>query len=86
VFYLASEILFFSFGFQPMRAGVSSGCDQAPSPTDVFDFKVSSPSHHSCQYAEYSSRISDLESRLSLAKRQAQMDMDKASRACGFMK
>jgi hypothetical protein len=31
-------------------------------------------------------RISDLESRLSLAKRQAQMAMDKASKACYFMK
>jgi hypothetical protein len=40
----------------------------------------------SCQCAEYSSRISDLESRLSLAKRQAQMAMDKASKSCGFMK
>jgi hypothetical protein len=31
-------------------------------------------------------RISDLESRLTLAKRQAQMAMDKASMSCGFMK
>jgi hypothetical protein len=31
-------------------------------------------------------RISELESRLSLAKCQAQMAMDKASKACGFMK
>jgi hypothetical protein len=47
---------------------------------------VSSPSRRSYQCAEYSSRISDLESHLSLAKRQAQMAMDKAIRACGFMK
>jgi hypothetical protein len=76
----------FSFGFQPVRAGASSGRDQAPSPVDAFDSQVSSPSHCSCQCAEYSSRISDLESRLSLAKRQAQMAMDKASKACSFMK
>jgi hypothetical protein len=69
-----------------MHAGGSSGHDQAPSPADVFDSRVSSPSRHSCQCAEYSLRISDLESRLSLAKRQAQMAMDKASRACGYMK
>jgi hypothetical protein len=69
-----------------MRSGGSLGCDQAPSPTDVFDSKVSSPSRHSCQCAKYSLRISDLESRLSLAKRQAQMAMDKASKSCGFMK
>jgi hypothetical protein len=69
-----------------MRSGGSSGHDQAPSPADVFDSKVSSPSHRSCQCAKYSSRISDLESRLSLVKCQAQMAMDKASKSCGFMK
>jgi hypothetical protein len=79
-------LFLFSFGFQPMRAGGSSGRDQAPSPADVFDSIVSLPSHRSCQCAEYSSRISDLESCLSLVKRQAQMAMDKANRACGFMK
>jgi hypothetical protein len=31
-------------------------------------------------------RISDLESRLSLLKRQAQIALDKASKSCGFMK
>jgi hypothetical protein len=31
-------------------------------------------------------RILDLESRLSLLKRQAQIDLDKASKSCGFMK
>jgi hypothetical protein len=76
----------FSFGLQPMRAGGSSGRDQAPSPADAFDSKVSSPSRHSCQCAEYSLRVSDLESRLTLAKRQAQMAMDKASKSCRFMK
>jgi hypothetical protein len=35
---------------------------------------------------EYSSRISDLETRLTLAKRQAKMAVDKASKACGFTK
>jgi hypothetical protein len=69
-----------------MCASGSSGRDQAPSPVDVFDSRVSLPSRRSCQCAEYSSRISDLESRLSLAKCQAQMAMDKASKACGFMK
>jgi hypothetical protein len=36
--------------------------------------------------AEYSSRVSDLETRLTLAKRQAQMAIDKASKACGYLK
>jgi hypothetical protein len=35
---------------------------------------------------EYSSRISDLDTRLTLAKRQAKMAVDKASKACGLMK
>jgi hypothetical protein len=39
-----------------------------------------------CQCAEYSLRISDLENRLTLAKRQAQMAFDKASKASGLMK
>jgi hypothetical protein len=69
-----------------VRAGGSSSRDQAPSPTNAFDSRVLSTSRRSCQCAEYSLRISDLESRLSLAKRQAQMAMDKASKACGFMK
>jgi hypothetical protein len=56
------------------------------SPANIFDSRASSPPRPSCQCAEYSLRISDLESRLSLAKRQAQMAMDKASKSCGFMK
>jgi hypothetical protein len=69
-----------------MRAGGSSGRDQAPSPANIVDSEASSPPRSSCQCAEYSSRISDLESRLSLAKRQAHMAMDKASKSCGFIK
>jgi hypothetical protein len=69
-----------------MRAGGSSGRDKAPSPANVVDSGASSPPRPSCQCAEYSSRISDLEGQLSLAKRQAQMAMDKASKACGFVK
>jgi hypothetical protein len=69
-----------------VHAGGSSSRDQAPSPAGAFDSRVLLISRRSCQCAEYSLRISDLESRLSLAKRQAQMAMDKASKACGFMK
>jgi hypothetical protein len=79
-------MLLFSLILAPMHAGGSSGRDQALSPTNVFDSGASSSPCPSCQCAEYSSRISDLESRLSLAKRQAQMAMDKASKFCGFMK
>jgi hypothetical protein len=38
------------------------------------------------QCIEYSSRILDLESHLTLAKRQSRMAIDKASKACGYMK
>jgi hypothetical protein len=69
-----------------MRTGRLSGRDQAPSPADVLDSMTSSPPRPSCRCAEYSSRIADLESRLTLAKHQAQMAMDKASKSCGFMK
>jgi hypothetical protein len=81
---LASEMLLlsFSFGFQSMHIGDPSSHDQAPSSTGVFDSKVSSTPRRCCQCAEYSSRILDLENRLTLAKRQAQMTMDKASKAC----
>jgi hypothetical protein len=48
VFDLASEMLFFSFGFQPMHAGGLSGRDQASSPADAFDFEIASPPRSSC--------------------------------------
>jgi hypothetical protein len=88
MFDLVFEILLFflSFGFQPIRAGGSSGRDRATSPVNIFDSGASSPPHPSCQCTKYSLRISDLESRLSLAKRQAQMAMDKTSKSCSFMK
>jgi hypothetical protein len=60
--------------------------DQAPPSAGAFDSKISSSPHCCCQCAEYSSRISDLENRLTLAKRQAQMTIDKASKSCGLMK
>jgi hypothetical protein len=69
-----------------MRAGGSSGHDQASSPINIFDYGASSPPHPSCRCTEYSLRILDLESRLSLMKCQAQMAINKASKSCSFMK
>jgi hypothetical protein len=84
---LVSEMLFFlSFGFQSMHAGGLPGRDRASSPVNIFDSGASLPPHPSCRCNEYSLRISDLEGRLSLMKRQAQMAIDKASKSCGFMK
>jgi hypothetical protein len=58
----------------------------APSAARTFDSTVSSPPSRCTQCAEYSLRISDLESRLTLAKRQAQMAFDKASKASNLTK
>jgi hypothetical protein len=69
-----------------MRAGEPSDRNQASSSASAFDATVSSPSCHFCRCAKYSSRISDLEGHLSLAKHQAQMAMDKASISCDLMK
>jgi hypothetical protein len=78
--------LFLSVGFQPAHVGGSSGRDRASSPANMFDSGASLPPRPSCQCTEYSLRISDLEGRLSLMKRQAKLALDKASKSCGFMK
>jgi hypothetical protein len=79
-------LFFLYFGFQPMHAGGSSGRDRVPSPVDMFDSEIASPPRYSCRCKEYTLRILDLESRLSLMKRQAQIALDKASKSCGFTK
>jgi hypothetical protein len=60
--------------------------DHDPSSAHAFGSNISLPPRRSCQCTEYSSRISDLDARLTLAKRQAQMAMDKASKSCGLTK
>jgi hypothetical protein len=79
-------VLFLLPDFQPVPAGGSLGCDRASSPVNMFDSGTSSPPHPFCRCDEYSSRISDLESRLSLMKRQAQIALDKASKSHDLMK
>jgi hypothetical protein len=69
-----------------VRIGDPLSRDHAPSSTSAFGSKVSSPPRRCYQCGEYSLRISNLENRLTLAKRQAQMAVDKASKACGLMK
>jgi hypothetical protein len=69
-----------------VRAGKLSGRSRAPSSADALDSGVLSPPRAVCRCNEYSSRIADLESRLTLSKRQVQMAIDKASKSCGFMK
>jgi hypothetical protein len=50
------------------------------------DSGVSSPPRPVCRCDEYSLRIADLECRLTLSKRQAQMAIGKASKSCRFVK
>jgi hypothetical protein len=69
-----------------MHTGGSSGRDQVPSPVDMFDSRIALPPRSSCRCKEYTLRISDLESHLSLMKHQAQIALDKVSKSCGFMK
>jgi hypothetical protein len=69
-----------------MRVGDPLSHDHAPSFAGAFNSKALSPPRRCSQCTEYSSRVSDLETRLTLAKRQAQMATDKASNACGLMK
>jgi hypothetical protein len=85
---LASEVFPFSLAFDFQFVHVDDPLCRAcaPSSASAFGSKVSSPPRRCSQCAEYSSRVSDLETRLTLAKRQAQMAIDKASKACGYMK
>jgi hypothetical protein len=78
--------VFFFLDFQLALAGESSGRTRALSPVSMFDSKTSSPPHSFCQCEEYSLRVLDLESRLSLIKRQAQIALDKAGKSHDLMK
>jgi hypothetical protein len=51
-----------------------------------FDPQISSTPSRCSQCTKYSSKISDLEARLTLAKCQAQMAIKKASQANSYMK
>jgi hypothetical protein len=69
-----------------LLAGESSGYDRAPSLDDIFASGISSPPRPPCRCEEYSFRVADLESRLSLMKRQAQVSLDKASKSHGLVR
>jgi len=61
-------------------------CGPATSSARMFGSAISLPPSRCSQCADYSSRISDLEARLTLAKRQAQMAFDKASKTSNLTK
>jgi hypothetical protein len=79
-------LLSFPFDLQSMRVNDPLTHGPAPSSTRVLGSQIPSTPSRCNQCAEYSSRISDLEARLTLAKRQAQMAINKASKASGYMK
>jgi hypothetical protein len=58
----------------------------APSTARTFDSTILPPPSQCRQCAEHSLRISDLETRLTLAKHQAQMAFDKASKTSNLTK
>jgi hypothetical protein len=76
-------VCFFLLDFQPTRTGGSSGYDRSLSPTAELGSDVP---FSSCRCAEYLSRTSDLEGRLSLMKSQAKIAFDKASKSHDLMK
>jgi hypothetical protein len=58
----------------------------APSTARTFDSTILPPPSQCSQCAEHSLRISDLETHMTLAKRQAQMAFDKARKTSNLMK
>jgi hypothetical protein len=76
----------FLLDFQLVPAGESSGRNWALSPVSMFDSGTSLPPRSFCRCEEYLSRILDLESCLSLIKRQAQIALDKAGKSHELMK
>jgi hypothetical protein len=79
-------LLSFPFVLQSMRAKDPLTHGPAPSSTRVFGFQISSTPSRCNQCTEYSTMISDLEVRLTSAKRQAQMAFDKASKTSALTK
>jgi hypothetical protein len=79
-------LLSFPFGLQSTRVNDPLTHATAPSSAYGFDPQISLTPSRCSQCSKYSSRIADLETRLSLAKYQAQMAIKKASLASGYMK
>jgi hypothetical protein len=67
-------------------AGGSLTHDRDSPPANMSNSGVSSPPHSPCQCAEYLSRISDLEGRLSLLKHQAKSALHQAGKSYSLMR
>jgi hypothetical protein len=77
---------FLFFRFQLTYVDDPLTCGSTPFSANTFNSRIPSPPNRCDQCAEYSSRISDLEVRLTSAKRQAQMAFDKASKTSALTK
>jgi hypothetical protein len=77
---------FLLFRFQLTHVDDPLTCGPTPFSDNTFNSRILSPPSRCDQCAEYSSRISDLEVRLTSAKRQAQMAFDKASKTSDLAK
>jgi hypothetical protein len=84
--FLSCFFPFHSFAFQPMYAGGSPTRDRDSPPADISNSGVLSPPRSPCRCGEYLSRISDLEGRLSLLKRQAKAALDQAGKSYSLMR
>jgi hypothetical protein len=82
VFKLSS---FYSLVFHPGYAGGSPNRDRDSPPANMSNSGVQSPPCSPCRCAEYLSRISDLEGRLALLKRQAKSALDQARKSYNLM-
>jgi hypothetical protein len=72
--------------FQRDCAGGSTNLGCGSPPVDMSRAATPPSPCSSCRCTEYLSRISDLEGRLSLMKRQAKTAMNQASKSYGLMK
>jgi hypothetical protein len=72
--------------FQPNYGGGSSNFDRNSPPVTRSNSAIPYAPSSPCRYAEHLSRISDLEGRLSMLKRQAKSVVDQARKSFGLMK
>jgi hypothetical protein len=75
-----------SFFFQPDYYGEMPEFDRNLMPANISNSRVPSDPRSPCRCAEHLSRITDLEGRLSLLKRQAKTAMDQAGKSLRLMK
>jgi hypothetical protein len=76
----------FPFFFQPKYDGEMPNFDHNSPPVNMSNSGVPSDPRSPCRCAEHLSRVSDLEGRLSLLKRQAKVAVAQAGKSFGLMK